>query len=81
MEADRGVTTMSLVGKTLAEVERQLILETLEHCRGNRTHTAVMLGVSLRTVRNKVKEYASNGAPAPAARPPLPPRQPPWIRG
>lgn len=46
-----------LVGQTLADVERRLILQTLRHCHGNRTRTADMLGISLRTIRNKLREY------------------------
>ena len=44
-------------GTTVAEMERQLILQTLEHCKQNRTHAADMLGISVRTLRNKLKEY------------------------
>ena len=46
-------------------VERDLILETLKHCLGNRTHAANILGISIRTLRNKLNEYAGNGAPIP----------------
>lgn len=46
-----------LVGQTLADVERRLILQTLRHCRGNRMHAADMLGISLRTIRNKLRSY------------------------
>lgn len=46
-----------LVGRTVADVERQLILNTLDHCLGNRTHAANVLGISIRTLRNKLKEY------------------------
>jgi len=46
-----------LVGQTLADVERRMILQTLRHCHGNRTRTAQLLGISLRTVRNKLREY------------------------
>lgn len=46
-----------LVGQSLADVERRVILQTLRHCHGNRTRTAEMLGISLRTVRNKLREY------------------------
>jgi two-component system, response regulator FlrC len=56
-----------LVGRTVAEVERDLILETLKHCLGNRTHAANILGISIRTLRNKLNEYAANGAPIPPA--------------
>lgn len=47
----------SLVGQTLQDIERHVILQTLRHCGGNRTRTARMLGVSLRTVRNKLRSY------------------------
>ena len=46
-----------LVGRTVAAVERELILNTLNHCLGNRTHAANILGISIRTLRNKLKEY------------------------
>ncbi len=49
----------SLVGKTVADVERGLILDTLKHCLGNRTHAATILGISIRTLRNKLNEYQS----------------------
>ena len=55
----------ALVGRTVAEVERDLILETLKHCLGNRTHAANMLGISIRTLRNKLNEYAADGVPVP----------------
>src|SRR6186997_129465 len=57
--------TRNLVGRTVAEVERDLILETLKHCLGNRTHAANILGISIRTLRNKLNEYAADGAPVP----------------
>ena len=50
-----------LVGRTVADVECELILETLKHCQGNRTHAANILGISIRTLRNKLKEYAVDG--------------------
>src|SRR5262249_2650931 len=57
--------TRALVGRTVAEVERDLILETLKHCLGNRTHAANILGISIRTLRNKLNEYAGDGVPVP----------------
>ena len=45
------------VGKTLKEVEKGMILRTLEHTGGNRTHTAKMLGISRRTLQLKLKDY------------------------
>jgi len=49
------------VGCTVAEVEQDLILETLDHCLGNRTHAANILGISIRTLRNKLKLYTEQG--------------------
>ena len=54
-----------MVGKTVAEVERDLIIETLQHCLGNRTHAANILGISIRTLRNKLKQYSQDGIPVP----------------
>lgn len=53
--------TRALVGRTVADVERDLILDTLDHCLGNRTHAANILGISIRTLRNKLNEYESTG--------------------
>jgi len=58
--------TRSLVGRTVADVERDLILETLKHCLGNRTHAANILGISIRTLRNKLNEYSADGVGIPA---------------
>ena len=58
--------TRSLVGRTVADVERDLILETLKHCFGNRTHAANILGISIRTLRNKLNEYSAAGVAVPA---------------
>ena len=57
--------TRALVGRTMADVERDLIMETLKHCLGNRTHTANILGISIRTLRNKLNEYSAEGVPVP----------------
>ncbi|WP_336810163.1 helix-turn-helix domain-containing protein [Bosea sp. MMO-172] len=50
-----------LVGHTLDDVERSLILATLRQHHFNRTHTAEVLGVSVRTVRNKIRGYREQG--------------------
>jgi DNA-binding NtrC family response regulator len=50
------------VGQTVAQMEKTLILDTLTHCLGNRTHAANILGISIRTLRNKLNEYADEGA-------------------
>lgn len=55
----------NLVGMTVAEVERDLILNTLDHCIGNRTHAANILGISIRTLRNKLKQYGDEGLEVP----------------
>ncbi|MCM5557123.1 sigma-54-dependent Fis family transcriptional regulator [Pleomorphomonas sp. JP5] len=57
--------TRALVGRTVAEVERDLILDTLDHCLGNRTHAAKILGISIRTLRNKLNEYEAEGIDVP----------------
>jgi DNA-binding NtrC family response regulator len=54
------------VGQTVAAVEQQLIIDTLGHCLGNRTHAANILGISIRTLRNKLKEYTEAGVAVPA---------------
>ena len=46
-------------------MEQDLILETLTHCAGNRTHAAHILGISIRTLRNKLKLYADEGVRVP----------------
>ncbi len=54
-----------MVGRTVADVERDLILQTLGHCLGNRTHAANILGISIRTLRNKLKQYTDEGVRVP----------------
>jgi len=56
-----------MVGKTVSEVERELIINTLGHCLGNRTHAANILGISIRTLRNKLKQYNQDGFNVPSA--------------
>lgn len=46
------------LGTTVAEMEKHLILRTIKHCGGNRTRAAEVLGISVRTLRNKLKEYS-----------------------
>ena len=55
----------ALVGRTVADVERDLILDTLDHCLGNRTHAAKILGISIRTLRNKLNQYTDEGVNVP----------------
>ncbi|MCR9257485.1 MAG: sigma-54 dependent transcriptional regulator [Alphaproteobacteria bacterium] len=54
-----------LVGRTVADVERDLIIDTLKHCLGNRTHAANILGISIRTLRNKLRQYNDEGLMVP----------------
>ena len=54
-----------LVGKTVAQVEQDLIIDTLKHCLGNRTHAANILGISIRTLRNKLNLYVNDGVSVP----------------
>ena len=46
---------------SLADLERQHILAALEQCKGNRTHAAKLLNISIRTLRNKFNEYKQAG--------------------
>ncbi|PCI99721.1 MAG: sigma-54-dependent Fis family transcriptional regulator [Alphaproteobacteria bacterium] len=56
----------SMIGRTIAAVERDMILNTLDHCLGNRTHAANILGISIRTLRNKLNQYKGEGVNVPA---------------
>jgi two-component system response regulator FlrC len=51
-------------GQSVDEMERRLIMTTLEQTNGNRTHAAKLLGISLRTLRNKLREYRFEEAAA-----------------
>jgi DNA-binding NtrC family response regulator len=55
-----------LIGSTVDEVERELVLQTLARCEGNRTRAARVLGVSVRTLRNKIRLYTAGGIEVPA---------------
>ena len=60
-----GSAVAALVGRSMDEVERDLILQTLSHTLGNRTHAATILGISIRALRNKLRDYARDGLPVP----------------
>ena len=47
------------VGTTVDEAERQLIMKTLESTHNNKTRAAEILGISLKTLHNKLKEYGA----------------------
>jgi len=55
IQSETGKNTM--VGRTVESVEKELIMDTLHYCLGNRTHAATILGISIRTLRNKLKTY------------------------
>jgi two-component system, response regulator FlrC len=70
-----GSAVAALVGRSMDEVERDLILHTLTHTLGNRTHAATILGISIRALRNKLRDYAREGLavpPPPGASVPVP---------
>lgn len=56
-----------MVGRTVSDVEQDLIIGTVSHCLGNRTQAANILGISIRTLRNKLKTYSEKGVPVPGA--------------
>jgi len=62
---DEGITDdtrkVGMVGSTLADMERNMIINTLTHTLGNRTHAANILGISIRTLRNKIRQYDAEG--------------------
>jgi two-component system, response regulator FlrC len=60
-----GEGAAALVGRRVADVERHLILDTLHHTLGNRTHAANILGISIRTLRNKLRQYGHEGVSIP----------------
>ena len=66
-EAEENASSESMVGRTVADVEKDLIISTLKHTLGNRTHAANILGISIRTLRNKLKQYMEEGTEVPAA--------------
>jgi DNA-binding NtrC family response regulator len=59
------VQAPGLVGRRIEDVEREMILRTLEHTLGNRTHAAMILGISIRALRNKLRDYAAAGCAVP----------------
>jgi len=64
-EGTEPLAAASLIGRTVADVEKDLIIDTLKHCLGNRTHAANILGISIRTLRNKLNIYMSDGVNVP----------------
>ena len=60
-------TAGKLVGHTVAEVERVLIIRTLSEAAWNRTRAATTLGISVRCLRNKIHTFKKQGIAIPAA--------------
>lgn len=60
-----GTAGETLTGQTVEEVERELVLRTLAQHRGNRTSAARVLGISVRTLRNKIRSYQARGIAVP----------------
>jgi DNA-binding NtrC family response regulator len=65
----RATLTHLSVGMSLADADRQVILATLERCNGVRKQTAAVLGISAKTLYNKLEEYAAAGYHVPGASP------------
>ena len=63
--ADQIEAVRQLVGHTIGEVVCELIIETLTNQRGSRTEAAKLLGISIRTLRNKIYEYHGRGKSVP----------------
>jgi two-component system response regulator FlrC len=61
-ETDGARPLATPVGTSLRDMERQLVLDTLGDCAGNRTQAAKVLGISIRTLRNKLHEYREEGS-------------------
>jgi two-component system response regulator FlrC len=56
------MSVSAMPASSLKEMEKTLILKILEESKGNRTHAAKALGIGLRTLRNKLREYRNIGA-------------------
>jgi len=54
-----------LIGHTLARIEREFILQTLRYNRGNRTRSADILGISVRSLRDRIRNYRDEGESVP----------------
>jgi two-component system response regulator FlrC len=58
---NNSTSPFGLVGRTVEDVEKELILNTINHCLGNKNNASKILGISIRTLRNKLKEYEDLG--------------------
>src|SRR6185369_8068924 len=78
-QPDDGRSITVRLGTTLAEAEYQLILATLQHFNNHKERTAAVLGVSLKTLYNRLKEYSGKAGAAEAAAPDAPSAVPPAL--
>jgi DNA-binding NtrC family response regulator len=60
-ESEYAATFSVNAGYTVREMEKELIFRTLKDVNDNRTHAAELLGISIRTLRNKLREYREEG--------------------
>jgi len=60
-ESESAATFSVNAGYTVREMEKELIFRTLKDVNDNRTHAAELLGISIRTLRNKLREYREEG--------------------
>ncbi|HEY1131271.1 MAG TPA: sigma 54-interacting transcriptional regulator, partial [Roseateles sp.] len=66
MLVDAGVPSITLpIGSSVAQAERALMLATLRHFNHHKERTAAVLGISLKTLYNRLKEYAAEAPPPP----------------
>jgi two-component system response regulator FlrC len=61
VESANEMSAIAVEGQSLREVERQMIMQALQKTGDNRTHAARILGISVRTLRNKLNEYRAQG--------------------
>jgi DNA-binding NtrC family response regulator len=73
-KVDEGVALP--IGTSMAEAERQLILATLQHFHHHKERTAAVLGISLKTLYNRLKEYTAAGEETAATAPLAPAHKP-----
>ena len=66
---DTSPAHQGFVARRMEDVERDAILHTLSHTLGNRTHAATILGISIRALRDKLRDYTQAGIAVPPVMP------------
>ncbi len=61
--------SVGFVARRMEDVEREAILQTLSHTLGNRTHAATILGISIRALRDRLRDYTQAGVAVPPPQP------------